>query len=143
MSFSPLVVLRDTTVDNRWVLQAPLIYEDEEYRIVVHKGFDFDFASVPNVPIISNLFPRAGTKSDKPSCLHDALYSCQKLPKEVCDMLLKRALGLEAVEEFKRDAMYWAVDKFGQGAWKECAKTAHEYQYYVSIEYKATDLMSV
>lgn len=127
MSFkTDLVVKRNVKKDNCWIVQEPLIWEDEKHEIRVLKGFDFDFASIPN--IITNILPKDGQEYDRAACLHDALYSSQRLPKSECDRLFYEAMLFDGVNKFKAKSMYLAVKLFGGMAYSSADYT----DYYKS-----------
>jgi len=120
MSFkTDLVVKRDVSQDHMWILVEPLTYQNNEVAITVKEGFDFDFASSPQTPIIAWLFPKSGTSSDRPATLHDALYSCECFPRDVCDALFLEAMASDGVSYVKRYAMYYAVRAAGWTVWNK------------------------
>jgi hypothetical protein len=58
--------------DTVYVLNDNLIYESDIVgRIVVPRGFQTDFASVPRIPIVYMLF---GDRAHREAVIHDALY---------------------------------------------------------------------
>jgi len=114
---SPLEVTRDISLDNTWILTKPLMYANDEFIITVFKGFDFDFASVPNTPLLSWLFPKDGQETDRAACLHDALYASCLLPKHTCDSLFYEAMLSDGVHKMKAWAMYQAVKYAGHSAY--------------------------
>jgi len=135
MSFiNDLVVKRDVTKDHKWILVEPLTYQNNEVSITVKEGFDFDFASSPQTPIIAWLFPKSGTSSDRPATLHDALYSCEYFPRDVCDALFLEAMASDGVSYVKRYAMYYAVRGAGWTVWKGHNREEVElYRNFVSV----------
>jgi hypothetical protein len=62
-----------------WVLFFPLIYESDLLgKIEVPAGFETDFASVPRVPFIYELF---GARAHREAVLHDYLYRTDSVPQ--------------------------------------------------------------
>lgn len=118
MSFkTELIVKRDISSDNAWIVQEPLVWNDDTCEIKVLKGFDFDFASIPK--IITNLLPKNGQEYDRATCLHDALYASRWLPKAVCDRLFYDAMLSDGVSKVRAWSMYQAVKWFGHSAYKD------------------------
>jgi len=133
MSFtSELVVKRDITHDDVWILQEPLVWECEKYRIMVLDGFDFDFASIPT--IVAMLLPNNGQEYDKASCLHDGLYASRALPKNECDKLFYEAMLIDKVPRYKAWVMYQAVKWFGHKVYND--GDTQEYKKLVVVEFK-------
>jgi len=65
--------------DSVWVLFSPLIYESNLLgKIEVPAGFETDFASVPRVPFIFELF---GDRAHREAVLHDYLYRIDSVPQ--------------------------------------------------------------
>ena len=122
---SELIVKRDVSNDNAWIVQEPLVWEDDKYEIKVLRGFDFDFASTPKV--ITNILPKNGQEYDRAACLHDALYASQWLPRTVCDKLFYDAMIADGVNKAKAWSMYTAVRLFGYNAYKNNNKSEVEY----------------
>ena len=128
-----LIVKRDVSEDHRWILISPLTYKTELMSITVNVGFDFDFASTPQTPILAWLFPKSGTATDRPSLLHDALYSGQIFEREVCDALFLEAMESDGVGYLKRYAMYWAVRAAGWTVWRNHKQEeVNAYRKYVT-----------
>lgn len=113
-----LIVRRDTAEDHAWILVEDVSYKNSTMTITIKRGFLFDFASTPQTPIMSWLFPKSGTATDRPSLLHDALYAGEIFEREICDALFLEAMQSDGVSYFKRYAMYWAVRSFGWTVWK-------------------------
>lgn len=126
---SDLIIKRNVNEDNSWIVQEPLLWECEKYQIVVKKGFDFDFASIPK--IITNILPKNGQEYDRAACLHDALYASQWLPKKVCDKIFYDAMIADRVNKAKARSMHLAVKWFGSSAYKNDNKT--EVRYYKNL----------
>jgi len=91
----------------RWQLVAPLVYSSEVMGcdIPVPGGFITDFVSFA---LLKNVGHRA-------SVIHDYLYSCSDVAREMADKVLCEALACTGVDEELRDAMYEAVRLFGGG----------------------------
>jgi len=138
MSFkTDLVVKRDVSQDHKWILVEPLTYQNNEVSITINEGFDFDFASVPQTPIIAWLFPKSGTSSDRPSALHDALYSSEYFPRVICDAFFLESMHADNVSYVKRYAMYYAVRAFGWYVWMKHDKMeVQEYKKFVEVKYE-------
>lgn len=114
---SDLIIKRDVENDNSWIVQEPLIWECDKYQVMVLKGFDFDFASIPK--IITNILPKSGQEYDRAACLHDALYASRWLPKAECDRLFYDAMIEDGVSKYRAWSMYQAVKWFGHSAYKD------------------------
>ena len=110
-----LTVKRNIKQNHSWIVQEPLIWEDENYYIKVKKGFDFDFASIP-APFRVFL-PKQGKRYDRASCLHDALYASKWLPKKECDRLFYKAMLEDGVPAYRAKYMHTAVKWFGKSAY--------------------------
>jgi hypothetical protein len=77
-------------------------------QIDVPAGFISDFASVPRVPIVFEMF--GGDIGDDPAAaLHDYLYSTRKYPRETCDAIFKEALRACGVSAWRAYAMWLGV----------------------------------
>ena len=118
MSFkTDLITKRDMSKDFCWILQEPLVYENDKYIITVKAGFDFDFASIPK--LFTNILPKNGQEYDRAACLHDALYASRWLPKAECDRLFYEAMLSDGVSKYRAWSMYQAVKWFGHSAYKD------------------------
>lgn len=120
-----VIVRRDINKDHLWVLEEDVVYENKMICITIKKSFDFDFASTPNLPIISWLFPKSGTQTDRASLLHDALFASQALPRIDCDNLFLEAMEVDGVNYLKRYAMYYAVSLFGEKVYNDTEDLEH------------------
>jgi hypothetical protein len=104
--------------DKAWRLTDFLIYESALVGIIiVPKGFETDFASVPRVPIFFTLF---GDRAHREAVLHDYLYRTDAVPE--LDRSQVDRVFLEAMTErgkgfFVRWAMYAGVRLGGWTAW--------------------------
>lgn len=86
--------------------------------IQVPAGFETDFASVPR--FFWRLFPPTG-EYGKAAVIHDYLYRCTTLDRDVCDRIFLEGMEELGVNWWTRHAMYRAVRIFGG-----CARTAME-----------------
>ena len=135
MSFkTDLIVKRDVKKDNCWIVQEPLIWEDEKYEIRVLKGFDFDFASIPK--FLHSLLPKDGQEYDRAASLHDALYASNWLPKDECDRLFYEAMLLDGVPKYRAKSMYLAVKWFGGSAYEANRDEIRTYKRFVIVGVK-------
>lgn len=100
-----------------WVLLAPLVYQSDVAQRVftVPQGFVTNFASVPKIPGVYELFGGVG---DAAAALHDWLYTTHPVDRAEADSVLREALRVQGVAEWKADAMYDAVRCFGEGHWE-------------------------
>jgi hypothetical protein len=93
-----------------WVLCSPLVYNSDLLgQIVVPAGFETDFASVPRVPIIFEMW---GNKAHREAVLHDYLYRIDSKP--VASYSEANGVFLEAMEVRDKDVyvrypMFWGV----------------------------------
>ena len=118
MSFqTDLITKRDMSKDFCWILQEPLIYENDKYIITVKAGFDFDFASIPW--LLRRVLPKNGKSYDRASAIHDGLYASQALPKAICDDVFLEAMLVDKTNETIADAMHLAVKIGGHSAYND------------------------
>ena len=118
MSFkTDLITKRDMSKDFCWILQEPLVYENDKYIITVKAGFDFDFASIPW--LLRRILPKNGKSYDRAAAIHDGLYASQALPKEICDALFLEAMIVDKTNETIADAMHLAVKVGGHSAYSD------------------------
>ena len=119
---SPLMTedLEDTS-GGRWKLLSPLCYYSEylasigaDPNIIVPIGFITDFASVPRVPIIFEVF---GDICHKAPTVHDFLYTTKPVAREHADKVLREASIISGIPEWKSELMYLAVHEFGGNHW--------------------------
>ncbi|MCI4437556.1 MAG: DUF1353 domain-containing protein [Ignisphaera sp.] len=129
---SNLVTERVMTEDYCWILQEPLIYENNKYRITVYDGFDFDFASIPY--LFRGIIPKNGMKYDRASCLHDALYSSKILSKKECDNLFLEAMLIDGVNSVLASLMYEAVNIAGSSAYED-QEDLSKYRNLIKVEF--------
>jgi hypothetical protein len=86
--------------------------------IVVPKGFETDFASIPR--FFQRLLPKLD-KHRRAAILHDFLYARHGLniySRDVCDGIFLEAMKILEVPKWKRFTMYQAVRRFGWLAWR-------------------------
>lgn len=128
-----LITKRDITKDFCWILAAPLVYENNKHIITVMPEFDFDFASIPW--FFRRVLPKNGVSYDRASCLHDALYAAQALPKTMCDDIFLEAMLLEGTNETLAEIMYGAVKVGGRDAYED-TEDLEKYQNLIKVVVK-------
>lgn len=91
----------------RWQIISPLVYASDVMNcdVIVPPLFITDFVSFV---LLKNVGHRA-------SAVHDYLYSCGDVPRELADKVLREALRVTGVPLLLDDAMYEAVRMFGAG----------------------------
>lgn len=103
------VTLKPDT-DNIWVLYSPLEYWSAEFGlIIVPSRFETDFASVPRLPIIYNLW---GDRMHREAVLHDYLFrkdSKLNLSFMECNYVFLEAMKSRNVSWHVRIPMYLGV----------------------------------
>jgi len=113
-----VTLISDDTNSGRgtWQLDKPLVYQSDLVAalIVVPKGFQTDFASVPRVPIAYWLF---GDTSHEASVVHDFLYNTHLYPRATADAILKEASAVTGIPAWRRWGMYLGVRIGGAGPW--------------------------
>lgn len=102
------------------------------YSIRVKRGFDFDGASIPKAfwSVIGN--PLTGDYKIA-ALIHDALYSSQELPKELCDNIFLEIMRLHGVGYIKRYSMYNAVKVFGSLSWNSNKEDIVKYKQFIDV----------
>ena len=77
--------------DTYFQLLQDLVYYSEKYglKITVPAGMVSDGPSVPRAPLLYWLF---GHKGKRAAVIHDWLYRCALLPRDVCDAIFREAL---------------------------------------------------
>lgn len=97
-----------------WKLDTPMIYEtDAGQTITVPAGLETDFASVPRVPIVYDLW---GDRAHHEGVLHDYLYRYNSepvVPKWKADALFLEAMKSRGAPWWVYLPMYRAVVAFG------------------------------
>lgn len=96
--------------DTIWVILSPLIYvSDILGKITVPLGFETDFASVPKVPFIFELF---GNRAHREAVIHDYLYRINSVPISTysqANNVFFEAMKVRGKGWFVRYGMYWGV----------------------------------
>ena len=112
----PLIVMN--IGNRRWETYRSFTYSvgglDTGDHIIVPKGFQTDFASVPRV--FWRILPPDGQYTQA-AVLHDYLYNKQDRSRKECDDIFFEAMGVLKVDEWKRVLMYHAVRTFGWLPW--------------------------
>lgn len=103
----------DTKLKNNdaiWIINFPLIYvSDILGKITVPLGFETDFASVPRVPFIFELF---GDKAHREAVIHDYLYRINSVPQATysqANNVFFEAMKVRNKNFVIRYGMYWGV----------------------------------
>ena len=98
---------------SEWELDVPLVYQCDTTQkfYTIPPGFTTDFASVPRVPFIFEIF---GDTIHAPATLHDWLYRFAIEPRLICDRILLEAALAIGVPSWKAKAIYYAVRAFGK-----------------------------
>jgi hypothetical protein len=110
---SPLCVEQISEDGNGiWQLRDPLRYASALLNGIIsaEKGFVTDFASVPRLPFAWML---AGGVANRAAVIHDLLYQCGNVAREVADSVFLEAMEVLGVGWFRRRAMFMAVRCFG------------------------------
>lgn len=109
-----VVLCNDTSHEGRgaWQLTEPLTYDSSltGKTYTVPSKFITDFASVPRIPVLFDLF---GDSAHEAATLHDWLYSTGAEPRQTCDKLFFEAMISTGISEWKSQIMYIAVRSFG------------------------------
>ena len=94
--------------DVRFELHEPLIYQSDVAGMTfnIPAGFVTDFASVPRVPIIYELF---GDKAHHESVVHDFIYQTHATIRGTADKVFKEAMILRGKPGYVVWGMYWGV----------------------------------
>lgn len=100
-------------------------YSDDENRITVPRGFQFDGASIP---LFARIFlPRIHPNYLQAAALHDWLYSTAHKhgrSRKWCDDMFCEAMGALGTPDFWRNLM-WAAVRIGGGCgWRKRRKIA-------------------
>lgn len=77
--------------EENWTLDEDMIFISTRYHIGITapKGFDTDFASIPW--FFRRIFPKSG-EWNAAAIIHDYLYRCTDLPRDICDTIFREAL---------------------------------------------------
>ena len=104
--------------DGCWLLLSPLVYQSDIVgRIVVPAGFCTDFASVPRVPFIYELF---GDRAHHESVIHDYLYRIDSIPEATYSQandVFFEAMEVRGKGTVVRYGMWYGVCLGGWGAY--------------------------
>ena len=110
--------IEDTSHDGRgtWRLLEDLIYlSDVANRLIrVPAGFVTDYASVPRVPVAYLL---AGDTCHPASVVHDYLYTCHAVSRDIADAVLQEASIATGVPAWRAYVMWAAVRAAGGSHW--------------------------
>lgn len=99
-----------------WRLMAPLVYQSDvaARTIIVPAGFITDFESVPRVP---GAFEWLGDRWHAIATVHDWLYTCHAVEREVADQVLREGILISGGTEAEALAVYGGVRLFGESHW--------------------------
>lgn len=99
-----------------WQLMAPLVYQSDVAgrQIIVPAGFITDFESVPRVP---GAFEWLGDRFHIIATVHDWLYKCHAVERDIADQVLREGILLSGGTEAEALAVYEGVRLFGASHW--------------------------
>lgn len=114
MPYTDLVAKKIGQCDGRtvWELDRDLEWMNGVTKIIVPKGFQCDFCSVPRLPLV---WLMVGAIGEVAGTVHDFLYRepdegyVETINREQADLIFYNILGEEGVSWWKRKAMYYAV----------------------------------
>lgn len=120
-----------------WRYGAPLVWDAGAETITVPKGFITDMASIPHsLDFLPNL-DRDGL-SRRPAALHDWLYGGDRTRgKDYADTTLRAALKAEGMGNIGSYEYWYAVHKFGQGAWDSDNQVLRAEHFYTLDDWHA------
>jgi hypothetical protein len=107
--------------DVNWMLIADFIVDADtavsSRRITVPIGFQTDFASVPRIPVVFELY---GNKAHEPAVVHDYLYSLggTEADREYADNVLRAGIIAKNEGNDVAEAIYLGVRAGGASHWK-------------------------
>jgi len=119
-SFTSPLIVTPMPDGRRWKLVRSFTYhvgsKDSGRKVVVHRGFVTDFASVPRLLwwLISS-WGRYG----KAAVVHDYLYKYHVGTRREADGIFFEAMGVLNVRRWRKYPMYISVRLFGWFAWKK------------------------
>jgi hypothetical protein len=93
-------------------------------RLVVEKGFDTDYASVPR--IFWAIYPPDGAYTDA-AVVHDWAYWYQTMTREEADNVFLEAMAALGIPWLRRHILHKAVRAGGWLAWKTNARKIAEH----------------
>lgn len=105
---TPLTVrLLPETDQPVWQLVEPLQYRSDVAGVIIEApaGFVTDFVS----------FSPLKNVGQRPAVIHDYLYSCFNVDRQLADAVLREALRAVGVDAVLAETMYEAVRLFGDG----------------------------
>ena len=101
---------------NSWELIAPLIYENEKFKVTLLPGLKTDGASIPKVMWTLIGSPMMG-RYVGPALIHDGLYASKLITRREADDLFMDMMVESKVGWLKRHLIHKAVKWFGGAAW--------------------------
>lgn len=111
-------LVEDTANEGRgsWQLLADLVFHSDQLGQVftVPSGFTTDFASVPRIPGIFDIY---GDRAHRAAALHDHLYSTHEVDRETSDNLFLEAMLSTGVPHDIAETMWQGVRDFGGSHW--------------------------
>lgn len=106
--------------DQNWMLLDPLIYKSDIMGLItVPEGFITNFVSFEPLKNIGQ----------RPATVHDYLYSCSDVDREMADNVLREALESVGISQMLANAMFFAVRNFGS-TFKKTAENEYPYKFY-------------
>lgn len=99
-----------------WRVDSTLLYTSDvaKQAIIVPKGFETDFSSVPRLPLAYLL---AGEQAHEAAVVHDYLYGSKTVSKKLADDVFLEAMKESGVSWWRRKLMWAAVAAFGGAAY--------------------------
>lgn len=99
-----------------WELQEDFGFYSEIVKewIVAPKSFRTDGDSIP--PIALSL---VGYVADEPGYIHDEMYTSQKYPRQIADLILHEMMLVRGYGEIKAEEFYLAVRVGGASHWNK------------------------
>ncbi len=117
-SFTSPLIVTPMPDGRKWRLLKPFSYhigtEHSRHIIKVPKGFETDFASVPQ--FLWSWLPFWG-KYGKAAVLHDYLYQTHETERSIADAIFYEAMLVGGTPKRRAKLMYWGVRLFGWLAW--------------------------
>lgn len=98
-----------------WRLLSPYIYRGKDITVVVPKGFETDFASVPRLPLAYWL---CGDEAHEAATVHDYLYCSDAIPtvtRKVADDIFLAIMEALGESWWRRTIMHRMVRMFASG----------------------------